>query len=140
MTIRTTVFPGGIPQVSIDASTGNETYQLPAGYAAGRRLLVRRVDSGATYTATVTVPTGGSIDGVTDGTLTVGADLEVTFEAGDGNAWQTTGSLKAIAAAVAASSAFTGTYAPPTLRRWLLRASRASASSTAPARPRSRRR
>jgi glycerophosphoryl diester phosphodiesterase len=111
MTIRTTVFPGGIPQVSIDASTGNETYQLPAGYAAGRRLLVRRVDSGATYTVTVTVPTGGSIDGVTDGTLTVGADLEVTFEAGDGNAWQSTGSGRALAASLAASSAFTGTYA-----------------------------
>jgi YD repeat-containing protein len=106
MTIRTTVLPGGTPQVSIDATANAETYQLPAGYAAGRRLIIRRVDSGATYTATVTVPTGGSIDGVTDGTLT----LEVTFEAGDGNAWQTTGSLKAIAAAVAARPELTGTY------------------------------
>jgi hypothetical protein len=113
MTIRTTVLPGGIPQVSIDASTGNESYPLPAGYAAGRRLIVRRVDSGATYTATVTVPTGGSIDGVTDGTVTIGADLEVTFEAGDGNAWQTTGSLKAIAAAVAARPELTGAYTAP---------------------------
>lgn len=50
----------------VDATSGNETVPLPARFATQRRYVVRRLDASAN-TVTVTVPSGGSIDGVTAG-------------------------------------------------------------------------
>jgi hypothetical protein len=90
MTYTETLGPGGVPIITIDSTAGNTTYPLPAGYASGRKLIVRRKDSTAN-TATVTVVTGGSINGTTNGTVTIPRDSEVEFQVADNNAWESYG-------------------------------------------------
>jgi hypothetical protein len=70
----------------VDATTGNETPSLPAGFAAQRRYTIRRADASAN-TVVVSVPSGGSIDGVIDATASIAARGEVLFTALDANAW-----------------------------------------------------
>jgi hypothetical protein len=91
----------------VDATAGNEVVSLPRGYASGRKLTVRRKDS-SVNSVTVAPPLGLALNGVTDGTLTVGADSEVVFVALETASWE---SLGLTPARLATDPAFTGTYA-----------------------------
>jgi hypothetical protein len=82
--------PAGAVQVDIDATSGSQTYTLPASFAPGRKMLIRRKDSSG-YTATVNVVTGGVLDGVTNGTRAVPANSEIKVDKYDGNVWETYG-------------------------------------------------
>jgi hypothetical protein len=81
---------GGVPEITLDATSEVVEYQLPAGFASGRRLIVRREDS-SIYTATATVVSGGVIDGVTNGTRVIPRNGEVEFDCKGGNVWETYG-------------------------------------------------
>jgi lysophospholipase L1-like esterase len=91
----------------VDATAGNETVSLPQGLRLGRKLTVRRKDS-SVNSVTVAPPSGLALNGVTDGTLTVGADSEVVFVALETASWE---SLGLTPARLAQDPALTGTYA-----------------------------
>lgn len=88
---RIDIAPGGVPEITGNASTGNLVWQLPAGFASGRKLRVRREDSSSSYSLTVTVVGGGSIDDVTDSTRVIPRNGQVEFVTSGGNQWQTYG-------------------------------------------------
>lgn len=82
--------PGtGDPVLAIDATTGNETFLLPRGYAAGRTLTVRRTDA-SVNSVTVSAQSPDTLNGSEGGSITVPAREEIEFIGGDG-AWATVG-------------------------------------------------
>lgn len=97
----------------VDATSGNETVNLPRNFAVGRKFTVRRLD-GSVNTVTVDPYAGESIDGVADATASVTANAEATFTPLETGAWVSFGleGTAADATALAGQSAFTSVYAP----------------------------
>jgi hypothetical protein len=89
MTQRLSVSNGN-PVVTINATTGNETYLLPGNYAPGRTVTIRREDSSGN-TVTVALVSGQTLDGVTDATATIPANSTATFEPLQVGAWESYG-------------------------------------------------
>lgn len=117
MSQRYDLLPGGVPLVTVDATSGNEDVVLPGGYAAGRRLVVRRKDSSANL-VTVTPAPGGSIDGTVDGNRSVLPDSEVTFESNGSGEWESYGLTNSEGGGPptgAAGGVLTGSYPAPLL-------------------------
>lgn len=85
------LLPGfGDPTYEIDATSGDETFTLPAGFASGRKITVQRVDVSGN-TVTVAVPAGNTLDGVTDGSISVSSGGTLVVSAADPGAWRTAG-------------------------------------------------
>jgi lysophospholipase L1-like esterase len=74
----------------IDATSGNEAYTLPANFAVGRKLVIRRSDSSAN-SVTISIPSGHSLDGTANATKIVNADSEVWFSLGNPGIWESFG-------------------------------------------------
>lgn len=90
MTQRYLSVPAGHdPVLSVDATSGNETVALEHGFTPGRTLVIRRVDASAN-TVTVSANNGDTLNGTTNGSLTIPAREEVPFDRADG-AWTTVG-------------------------------------------------
>jgi YD repeat-containing protein len=84
---------GGNPVRTIDASTGNETYQLP-NMASGRNVTIRRQDAGVgAYTATITIPSGHTLDGVLNGSVPMLGDSQIVFMVRDPGVWESYGKV-----------------------------------------------
>jgi hypothetical protein len=82
----------GNPLRTINAQAGNESYTLPAGFASGRTVTVRREDSGTNgTTVTVSAPAGASLDGVVNGSAMVPGDSQLLFMCVNPGAWETYG-------------------------------------------------
>lgn len=81
---------GADPTRAIDATAGDETFELPAGFTPGRKLVVRRIDRSGNV-VTVSAAGGNTLNGSVDGSITVPAGEEIEFERGDGGAWMTVG-------------------------------------------------
>jgi hypothetical protein len=82
----------GNPLRTINAAGGNENYQLPSGFASGRAITVRREDSGSSgNTVVISVPSGATLDGVVDGTITLAGNSQTIFLAANPGIWESYG-------------------------------------------------
>lgn len=116
MSIRLQPGPGD-PVYLINVTAGSESFPLPRGFAPGRTVTYKRLDN-TTNTATITVPSGESLDGVTDGTAVVGGNASKVFTVADPTIWESFGGISAQEAsgtyAPLASAALTGSPTAPT--------------------------
>jgi hypothetical protein len=86
---RYTARPDGTPVVQIDATSGNETHTLTAGFTPGRQYVVERVD-GSANTVTVSAEGGDTLNGTANGSITIPPRESVTLDRLDA-AWRTVG-------------------------------------------------
>lgn len=87
--------------LAVDATSGNEPVPLPFGYASGRSFTVRRLDASAS-SVTVSATGGETLNGVTNGSISIPGREQVEFVGGDG-AWITVGYGGAESAAATAA-------------------------------------
>lgn len=76
--------------VEVDAESESETVILPGGFAAGRKFIVRRVDT-SVYAVTVAVPFGGRLNGAIDGTSSIQRGSEIDFVSRGAGLWSSFG-------------------------------------------------